>query len=74
MESASRDDARDHVSKLYRGNGDGTLTDSHGDGFSRIPLLMKDSLLPSLRRHDPSLFAGQVNSRSVSEAEIAGIK
>ncbi len=70
---AAARDGCDHARKLNRRDGDRALADRDGNRFAGIPLVVVNALHPFFRRHQPGLFAGQVDSRGAAEPQSHGV-
>ena len=73
-ENASTGNARNHARELDRRGGHGALTHGDGNRFASVPLAMIHALRPFLGRNQTGLFAGQINSRAMAEAESVGVE
>src|SRR5580704_2474524 len=66
-------DAADHARELKRRSGDRTLTRGYGNYLTGVPLAMKSSLDPFLRRHQARLLGRKVDARSVADAKFCAV-
>src|ERR1700681_2178118 len=64
---------RDHSRKLNGSNRNRSLADSHRNRFTRVPLMVVDTLDPFFRRNKTWLLARQVDAGAPAQAQAGGI-
>src|ERR1700730_3663151 len=64
---------RDHSRELNGSNRNRALADSHRNRFTRVPLVVVDTLDPFFRRDKTRLLARQVDACAPAQAQARGV-